>query len=187
MIGVVIGGAAWVEFVGSVDMWTRFRSIGIPATATVAQLPKDLLFAVGVRTLVVPVLIGLVAFTALLLWPRRQTAPTTRRGGVTRHLAATATEGSPAEYQPRGLKTILTVLGVSTVWFVLDRPLDGRWTAVLLVAAGTALVLVYVVVVRTDGFASVAATLFVAVSVFGALVGLARSTGSRSCWTWRWS
>jgi hypothetical protein len=185
-VGVVAGSAVWVQFVGSLDMWARFDRIGIAPTPTVALLPRDLLFVAGVRALAAPLLLGTIALGALVLWPKQRPRPKGEsqptqesRSKETEGMApvAAAAGTSPRGEQPRGLKTILIGLAVVTTLYVISRPLDGTWTAVLIVASVLASLVIYLVVVRTEGFGHVAAALFVATALFGGLVGIARQYG----------
>jgi hypothetical protein len=61
VLGVIGGGAAlagWIAVVGGGVVWARLHAAGIPATQTLAVLPRDLLLVEGLQTLLLPLLIG---------------------------------------------------------------------------------------------------------------------------------
>src|SRR5438132_740877 len=54
--GVAIG--AWVAVVGGARVWARLHAAKVPATQTLALLPRQLLIVEGFQALLVPLLIG---------------------------------------------------------------------------------------------------------------------------------
>jgi hypothetical protein len=230
IVGVVIAGAAWIQFVGGIVVWMRLEAMGVAPTQSLALLPTTYLFIVGIRTLVLPLVLGALAFlalaylakagastaaaedsrqadfqlwaerrpdsTSLFFWRRTSTAMPGRaraQPGDTPPLRAACEKvpvlgrrlppmtkvGNPAGYVPRGLGPILIVMvlvGLLVIWTgALTNP-TWQWalTAGLLLVA----LLSYVVIRRSDGFEVAAVTLFVAVALFGALLGLGVARGA---------
>jgi hypothetical protein len=59
--GAATALAAWVAVVGGATMWARFHAAGVPAGEGVAVLPRTVLLAQGLRTLLVPLTVAAVA------------------------------------------------------------------------------------------------------------------------------
>src|SRR4051794_10891233 len=73
VVGAGAAIAAWIAVVGGGRVWARLHAAEIPATQTLAVLPRQLLLVEGLQTLLAPLLIGAVA--ALLVyysWPSEQ-------------------------------------------------------------------------------------------------------------------
>src|ERR1044071_8895936 len=69
VVQVVGAGAAiatWVAVVGGGRVWARLHAAEVPATQTLAVLPRQLLLVEGLQTLLAPLLIG--AFAALVVY-----------------------------------------------------------------------------------------------------------------------
>jgi outer membrane protein OmpA-like peptidoglycan-associated protein len=81
VLGAGAGIAAWVIVVGGARMWARLMAIDAPASQTVTVLPKELLVAEGVRTLIVPLLLG-GAIAILTYLSRRADADDERPSGL---------------------------------------------------------------------------------------------------------
>jgi outer membrane protein OmpA-like peptidoglycan-associated protein len=58
VLGAGAGIAAWVVVVGGARMWAKLTAVDVPADQTVSVLPRGLLITEGLRTLVVPLLLG---------------------------------------------------------------------------------------------------------------------------------
>jgi hypothetical protein len=144
VVGAVVAGAAWIQFVGGAVLWMRLEAIGLPATQTVVVLPRELLFATGIRVLLFPLIAATVALLTLMLWPGEESIP----------------PANPEEKTPPGVKRILgalTILGLALIW---NGPIDAvqlgfndpAWRWVLTVAVPAAAVLFAIGVDRGSRF-----------------------------------
>lgn len=166
VLAVVAGSAVWVQLIGSVDMWARFNKIGIAHTSTVSLLPRDLLFATGVRALTLPVLAGVSACGALVLVH----AQVERR--ARRKEPDAKVERNPAGARPPGLRLIfLAILAISWL-LVVGAPLTTGVTALLLCVVLVGAALIYFAVLCTSGFGSAAAAVLAGTAVLGGILGL---------------
>lgn len=72
IVGVIAAVAGWVAVVGGAREWARLHAAHIPATQTLAGLPKPLLAVEGLQTLLLPLLIGgITAVFVYYTWPEK--------------------------------------------------------------------------------------------------------------------
>jgi hypothetical protein len=69
--GAATALAAWVAIVGGATMWARFHAAGVPEGEGVSVLPREVLIAQGLRTLLVPLVVGTIAAVGLFVAMRR--------------------------------------------------------------------------------------------------------------------
>ena len=58
ILGTGTALAAWITVVGGARVWARLHAAEVPASQTLAVLPRDLFLVEGLQTLVLPVLLG---------------------------------------------------------------------------------------------------------------------------------
>jgi hypothetical protein len=74
LIAAALGTAGLIQFIGGAVFYWRLRQAGVPEMHTVAELPRDLLFVEGARTML-PVVVGAVGAAVLAQFVGRAPAP----------------------------------------------------------------------------------------------------------------
>ncbi len=73
IIGAAAALAAWVAVVGGARWWARLHAADIPTNPALSTLPRELLIATGLQTLLLPLVLGAsVALLAMLTLPPRR-------------------------------------------------------------------------------------------------------------------
>jgi hypothetical protein len=119
MIAIVGAAAAlgvWINVVGGAVLWARFDAAALPASQIVGIVPNTTLIGIGIRALVLPVLVGVVAVG--LLYVSRSAG-----GGADSRPSATAAEEVRLAIPGRVLLT-LAVLAVVTDVFAFGGHIE---------------------------------------------------------------
>lgn len=104
---VIAGAVAFVYLVGAGVLWVRLWREGLPTDAVISVLPRELIVAVGLRSIIVPASL-LAPVAAIVLWAASRIKPSNLRDfGV-----------GISEARAFDLMRILFVLGFGGTWVV---------------------------------------------------------------------
>ena len=90
LLGAGAALAAWIAVVGGGRVWAKLHASDIPATQTLAVLPRQLLIVEGLQTLLVPVLLG-AGLAALVYFSRRSAGQRTPKASRRWRTSASST------------------------------------------------------------------------------------------------
>lgn len=172
VLGAVAGGVGvvgFVTFVGGAVHWARFDGVGLPAEEAISVVPTQNLVVTGARTLVPAIVLALLAVALLFLF-RTFTGPRDER------LSARGQEIAQAHGDAiRGIAMGFGVLAGALFWFAATVDDPGAWEWVAFGVVGVLAVLVTgAIATGTNRFPYLAATTFLAFSLFLGAVSFAR-------------
>ena len=162
-----MGGAAWVALVGSAITAVRLYPLRVAPGPTVAAMPVEHRFFVGIRFLAVPLLAATIAYVVLyMLRPTVNDAAADRASHRLRHNACGLT--------PRGLGWILFVMAVVGVVLVLAFAEVGVGHRVLLACIFVlGAVVTFMLVGRVVGWAQASLLFFAGVAITTGVMAVA--------------
>lgn len=128
---VIAGAVAFVYLVGAGVLWVRLWREGLPTDAVISVLPRELIVAVGLRSIIVPASL-LAPVAAIVLWAASRIKPSNLKEFV---------DGIRGEGRVGDLIQVLIALVLAGSWvvsFVAGGPLILLgWTVGFLVAVFT--------------------------------------------------
>lgn len=164
IVGAVAGGAAWVAVVGSFIVATRLEPLGVPTAPTVAVMPTEHRFVVGLSFLAIPLVAAVLAYL-VLLWIRPRDTNEAER--------LNARGAAPTGLVP--ICVLAVIVGVLVGALSDSATPWARIALVLLpVVAGW---LIYQAVARSDGWNQAGVVLFAGVAVYAAAMALLYEAG----------
>lgn len=161
LITVLVGAVAFVYLAGAAVLWIRLWSAGLPTDAVVSGLPRELLVAVGLRSVVAPAVpLAVAAGVFLLLAAWRPTSDRAKRirAGLSVVVGALGGVAVSFYFADRGeqdlalgwLVAFFVVWGISVLIVMSDLPLSIVAVALVALILGLAAAAVRVAVELSD-------------------------------------